>query len=82
MDKPLQNIQDSFLNHVRKERIAVTILLMSGATLSGRIKSFDKYAIVLENNNLELMIFKHAIASVAASRPASSASSAAQEAEA
>ena len=82
MDRPLQNIQDSFLNHVRKERIAVAILLMSGAQLSGRIKSFDKYAIVLESNNQEQMLFKHAIATVAASRPAASASSAAKEAEA
>ncbi len=82
MDRPLQNIQDSFLNHVRKERIAVAILLMSGAKLSGRIKSFDKYAIVLESDNQEQMLFKHAIATVAASRPAASASSAAKEAEA
>jgi host factor-I protein len=78
MDKPLQNIQDAFLNHVRKERLTVTILLMGGATLSGRIKSFDKYALVLENNNQEFLIFKHAIASIAPPRPASSATRAAE----
>jgi len=82
MDKTLQNIQDAFLNHVRKERLAVTILLMGGTKLSGKIKSFDKYALVVESNGQEQLIFKHAIASVAISRPASAASSAAQVAEA
>ena len=82
MDKTLQNIQDAFLNHVRKERIAVTIFLMGGAKLSGKIKSFDKYALVVESNSQEQLIFKHAIASVAIARPTSAASSAAQVAEA
>jgi len=78
MDKPLQNIQDAFLNHVRKERLAITLLLMGGAKLSGRIKSFDKYAVVLESNGQEQLIFKHAIATVAASRPGSAAAPAAE----
>ena len=78
MDKPLQNIQDAFLNHVRKERLSITILLMGGAKLSGRIKSFDKYALVLEGSGQEQLIFKHAICSVAASRPNPAASPAAE----
>jgi host factor-I protein len=78
MDKPLQNIQDSFLNHVRKERIVVQLMLVGGTKLSGRIKSFDKYAIILESNSQEQLIFKHAISTVAASRPGSSASPAAE----
>ena len=82
MDKTLQNIQDAFLNHVRKERIAVTILLMNGSKLSGKIKSFDKYALVLEGNSQEQLIFKHAISSVVISRPTPSASPAAAGAEA
>ena len=73
MDNIPQNIQDSFFNHVRKERIPVTILLMGGSKLSGKIKSFDKYALVLEGNNQEQLIFKHAISSVAVARPAASA---------
>jgi len=56
------------LNHVRKERLTITILLMGGAKLSGRIKSFDKYALVLENNGQEQLIFKHAISTVVMSR--------------
>ena len=64
MDKPAQNIQDSFLNNARKDKIALTIYLMSGVKLSGRIKSFDKYSLVLETNNQEQLIFKHAISTV------------------
>lgn len=78
MEKPLQNIQDAFLNHVRKERLVITILMMGGTKLSGRIKSFDKYALVLENNGQEQLIFKHAICTVAASRSGSAASPAAE----
>jgi host factor-I protein len=64
VDKPAQNIQDSFLNNARKDKIVLTIYLMSGVKLSGRIKSFDKYSLVLETNNQEQLIFKHAISTV------------------
>ena len=64
MDKPAQNIQDSFLNNARKEKGLVTIYLLSGVKLSGRIKSFDKYSLVLETSNQEQLIFKHAISTV------------------
>src|SRR2546425_12333324 len=64
MDKPAQNIQDSFLNNARKEKGVITIYLLSGVKLSGRIKSFDKYSLILETNNQEQLIFKHAISTV------------------
>ena len=64
MEKPLQNIQDSFLNNARKDRINVTIYLLSRVKLTGRIRSFDKYSVVLESNNQEQLIFKHAISTV------------------
>src|ERR1700690_3086203 len=64
MEKQTQNIQDSFLNNARKDKIVLTIYLMSGVKLSGRIKSFDKYSLVLETNNQEQLIFKHAISTV------------------
>lgn len=64
MDKPAQNIQDGFLNNARKEKGVITIYLLSGVKLSGRIKSFDKYSLVLETNNQEQLIFKHAISTV------------------
>ncbi|MGH9657652.1 MAG: RNA chaperone Hfq [Bryobacteraceae bacterium] len=70
MDKPAQNIQDSFLNNARKEKGVITIYLMSGVKLSGRIKSFDKYSLVLETNSQEQLIFKHAISTVVTVRNA------------
>jgi len=77
MEKQTQNIQDGFLNSARKERIPVTIYLLSGVKLSGRIRSFDKYSVVLESNNQEQLIFKHAISTVvlprAGAAPAASA---------
>ncbi|HTJ87160.1 MAG TPA: RNA chaperone Hfq [Terriglobales bacterium] len=63
-----QNIQDTFLNTARKERSTITIYLMSGVKLTGRIRSFDKYSVVLETNNQEQLIFKHAISTVAVGR--------------
>ncbi len=67
-NKPAQNIQESFLNTARKERSNITIYLLSGVKLTGRIRSFDKYSVVLETNNQEQLIFKHAISTVAAGR--------------
>ncbi len=64
MDKPAQNIQDSFLNTARKDKSTITIYLLSGVKLTGRIRSFDKYSVVLETNNQEQLIFKHAISTV------------------
>jgi host factor-I protein len=69
MEKAAQNIQEAFLNSARKERIFLTIYLMSGVKLSGRIKSFDKYSVILESNNQEQLIFKHAISTVVVARP-------------
>ena len=69
MDKLAQNIQEAFLNNARKDKTFLTIYLMSGVKLSGRIKSFDKYSVILETNNQEQLIFKHAISTVVVSKP-------------
>ncbi len=69
MEKQAQNIQEAFLNNARKDKTFLTIYLMSGVKLSGRIKSFDKYSVILETNNQEQLIFKHAISTVVVSRP-------------
>jgi len=66
--KPAQNIQDTFLNTARKERTNITIYLLSGVKLTGRIRSFDKYSVVLETGNQEQLIFKHAISTIAMGR--------------
>ena len=68
-NKPAQNIQDSFLNTARKDKSVITIYLLSGVKLSGRIRSFDKYSVVLDTNNQEQLIFKHAISTVVVSKP-------------
>ena len=67
-NKPAQNIQDSFLNTARKDKTQITIYLLSGVKLTGRIRSFDKYSVVLETNNQEQLIFKHAISTVVMSK--------------
>mgnify|MGYP001569410280 CR=1 FL=1 len=74
-EKLTQNIQEAFLNNARKDRIFLTIYLMSGVKLSGRIKSFDKYSVILESNNQEQLIFKHAISTVVIGKPAHGSSS-------
>ncbi|WP_180541653.1 RNA chaperone Hfq [Nevskia soli] len=68
MEKSTQNIQDSFLNNARKEKTVLTIYLMGGVRLNGRIKSFDKYSLILESNNQEHLVFKHAISTVVSGR--------------
>jgi host factor-I protein len=67
--KPAQNIQDSFLNSARKDRVGVTIYLLSGVKLTGRIRSFDKFSVILESNHQEQLIFKHAISTIVLNRP-------------
>ena len=81
-EKSPQNIQDSFLNQARKEKRPVTIYLMGGVKLSGKIKSFDKFALVLETNHQEQLIFKHAISTVVHPRSNQPASQASQTVEA
>jgi host factor-I protein len=67
-NKPAQNIQDTFLNTVRKDKSPITIYLVSGVKLTGKIRSFDKYSVLLENNSQEQLIFKHAISTVVSNR--------------
>ncbi len=59
-----QNIQDAFLNAVRREKTSVTIYLLNGAKLIGKIKSFDKFSVLLESGAQEQLIFKHAISTI------------------
>src|SRR5271169_1438754 len=66
--KPTLNIQDTFLNTVQKDKSPITIYLVSGVKLTGKIRSFDKYSVLLENNSQEQLIFKHAISTVVSSR--------------
>jgi host factor-I protein len=63
-----QNIQDAFLNSSRREKLSVTLHLLHGATLSGRIKSFDKFSVLLDDGSQDVLIFKHAISTISLAR--------------
>ena len=58
-----QNLQDTFLNALRKEHTPVSIFLVNGIKLQGRIDSFDQYVIMLKNTMVQ-MVYKHAISTI------------------
>ena len=65
------NIQDVFLNYVRREKLTVTIRMMDGSELEGRIKNFDRFALILDQGGIDHLIFKHAIAAIKTPRSVS-----------
>jgi host factor-I protein len=60
------NIQDAFLNLMRREHLVVRIRLMDGADVEARIKNFDRFAVIIEHDGVDALVFKHAIASITA----------------
>jgi host factor-I protein len=62
------NIQDVFLNYVRREKLAVHIRLMDGSEFEGRVKNFDRFALIVDRDGADHMIFKHAIAAIRSPR--------------
>jgi len=62
-----QNLQDSFLNSLRKEHIPVSIFLVNGIKLQGRVDSFDQYVVMLKNT-VNQMVYKHAISTIVPSK--------------
>jgi len=68
MQRESFNMQDAFFNNARKEKTQITIYLINGIKLIGRIKSFDKYTVILGNGHQEQMIFKHAISTISTPR--------------
>jgi host factor-I protein len=64
------NLQDQFLNNLRKEHTTVSMFLVNGIKLVGRIESFDQYMVLLRGHDAALQaVFKHAISTVSPSRP-------------
>ncbi len=63
MGKSQVNLQDVFLNQMRKERIPVTVYLVNGARLTGTIKGFDNFVILMKQENQQL-VYKHAISTI------------------
>jgi host factor-I protein len=62
------NLQDVFLNQMRKEKIPVTMYLVNGARISGTIKGFDNFVILMKQENQQL-VYKHAISTIIPERP-------------
>jgi host factor-I protein len=55
------NIQDTFLNHLRKENVPVTIYLVNGFQLRGLVKAFDNFTVVIDTEGKQQLVYKHAI---------------------
>jgi host factor-I protein len=67
MEAETRNLQNDFFNAARRQKAIVTVFLGSGKRLSGRIKSFDRYTLLLESPQGDQIVFKHAISIVSAS---------------
>ena len=66
-----QNLQDAFLNYIRRDKIPVTLFLMNGFQLRGVVRSFDSFVVLIDADGRQQMIYKHAISTVAPARPVS-----------
>ncbi len=67
-DKP-QNLQDTFLNHVRKTKIPVTVFLLNGVKLQGIITWFDNFCLLLRRDGVSQLVYKHAISTIMPGAP-------------
>ncbi|QNO16516.1 RNA chaperone Hfq [Alkalicella caledoniensis] len=63
MNKPI-NLQDLFLNQIRKDNSLITIYLISGVQIKGFVKGFDNFTVVVETDNKQQLIYKHAISTI------------------
>ena len=63
------SLQDLFLNQIRKEKVSVSIYLTNGFLHRGIVKGFDNYAIMLENDGKQFLVYKHAVATITPARP-------------
>lgn len=69
MSKQQINLQDLFLNQVRKEGVAITLYLVNGFQLKGVLRGFDNFTVVLDSEGKQQMVYKHAISTIMPSRP-------------
>ncbi|WP_027363709.1 RNA chaperone Hfq [Desulfotruncus alcoholivorax] len=69
MSKTQINLQDAFLNQVRKDNIPVTIFLINGFQLKGMVKGFDNFTVIMESDGKQMMVYKHAISTVSPMKP-------------
>ena len=64
-----QNLQDIFLNQVRKDKTVVTMFLMNGSQMHGTVKGFDGFTVILDTEGKQQLIYKHAISTIVPPRP-------------
>lgn len=64
-----QNLQEPFLNALRRDQVPVALYLMNGIKLQGTVESFDPFCILLRNNSSSQLVYKHAISTIVPSRP-------------
>lgn len=69
MTKPQPNLQDIFLNQVRKENIPATVYLVNGFQIRGMVRGFDNFTVVLESDGKQMLVYKHAISTITPMRP-------------
>ncbi|MFZ3100725.1 MAG: RNA chaperone Hfq [Desulfitobacteriaceae bacterium] len=81
MNKSPINLQDAFLNQVRKENLPVTIYLVNGFQLKGLVRGFDNFTVVIEFEGKQQMVYKHAISTVMPIRPINLAMAASSQEE-
>lgn len=68
MAKASINLQDSFLNQVRKDSILTTVYLINGFQLKGTIRGFDNFTVVMDSDGKQMLIYKHAISTITPSK--------------
>ena len=69
MSEKAQNLQDKFLNRIRKEKMSVTVFLVNGVKLQGIITWFDNFSMLLRRESHSQLIYKHAISTIMPSAP-------------
>jgi len=69
MGKQTKNLQDTFLNSARKDKVEITIYLMNGVPIKGKVVSFDSFTILVEVDKKQNLIYKHAISTIMPSKP-------------
>ena len=69
MNDKKQNLQDVFLNHVRKDKVPVTVFLVNGVKLQGVVTWFDNFCVLLKREGQVQLVYKHAISTVMPSQP-------------
>ncbi len=69
MSKPVINLQDGFLNQVRKESVPITVYLVNGFQIRGLVRGFDNFTLIIDCEGKPELVYKHAISTIIPARP-------------